>query len=83
MSNANAELDCSTEEIKPEQIPENKKQGEGKKDAPSLSNKAKSSTILETEKLCCIFCGRPADYVINLLKYQSRSRGPPKKSFLL
>ena len=82
VANAIAELDCSKEEIKPEQIPENKKQEKGKKDESSLSDKEKRAPILETKKLCCIFCGRPADYIILLVKYQSRSRGPPKKLFL-
>ena len=82
MSNATAELTRSTEEIKPEQIPENKKKEEEKKDELPLSDKAESSSILEIRKLCCIFCGRPADYLINLVKYQSRPRGPPRNSFL-
>ncbi len=83
VSNANAELDCSTEKIATEQIPENTKQGEEKKDEPSFSNKAKSSSKLKTGILCCILCGRPADYSIILVKYQSRPRGPPQKLFLL
>lgn len=83
VSNANAELNCSTEEITSEQIRGNKKQEEGKKDGPSFSNEAKSSSISMTAKFCCIFCGRPADFVISLIKYQSKQRGPPKKSFLI
>ena len=80
-SKANSETDCSSVKNTPKQSPENPKQGEVKKDEPSFSNKAKSSTELESVKLCCIFCGRPSDYIIPLVKYQSRVRGPPQKSF--
>lgn len=80
--NAKANLNCSAEETSTEQFLIMQKRESQKKDDLSYQSKTKSSTKLKLNELCCIFCGRPAIYVIPLVKYSTRTRGPPKKSFL-
>ncbi len=81
--NVKAELNCSTEEISTEQILNIPKREGQKKDDLSFHSKTESAPILKVNELCCIFCGRPAIYVIPLVKYSARTRGPPKRSFLI